>query len=287
MQRLTHLVMFSGVAAMVLVPSVFGADPSKQESHHSARTSVLPADDAQQIRGHWLCTLETDDGKESPFSGTVHAVFTDKEVKICGLSGRNIPLEYALNPKATPKRCEMTRREMYFSTPAIYDLQGDVLKLSIAKSSQSEYPDSFEPKDGRITYAFRRVEKVQKTANANTLSKEDTQNLESLRKEIEEQIQLLETKKYREVLERVMRPEDFERLKAENKEPASDAVIESRAAQWAGILRLILEAPVTLDTTKGRATFDTRGVHQNGMPGISSASFIKTGDHWYMEEDRR
>ena len=208
----------------------------------AAQEKAKPASDEQLIQGHWVAVESSDRGKEMPNPGEVHAVFTDKEVKISSPRG-GAAWEYHLDPSSDPKHCDLGGPMTIMPFRASYRLEGDTLLLAFPISSRGTYPTNFEPAEGMITHRFRRAEAA-RPASAKATTAEETEELKDLRKDIKEMSGLLEAKKYQEFCDRAFTVEQQKKMgpkglegAVEHLKKAGPSSSSSSVSSWSSIRR--------------------------------------------------
>ncbi|MGO8688640.1 MAG: hypothetical protein ACLQLG_03320 [Thermoguttaceae bacterium] len=247
----------------------------------AAQEKAKPASDEQLIQGHWVAVESSDRGKEMPNPGEVHAVFTDKEVKISSPRG-GAAWEYHLDPSSDPKHCDLGGPMTIMPFRASYRLEGDTLLLAFPISSRGTYPTNFEPAEGMITHRFRRAEAA-RPASAKATTAEETEELKDLRKDIKEMSGLLEAKKYQEFCDRAFTVEQQKKMGPKGLEGAVEH-LKKAGPSFLKLLGVLMEQHPTFDATQTQATFDIRAIHFNGLPGLPMLRFIQVEDKWYINE---
>jgi hypothetical protein len=173
---------------------------------------------------------------------------------------------------------------------AIYDLQQDSLRLVYPSigGNTTPYPTDFEPADIRMTYVFHRDLSGAQAANVaakKPANPEDEEALAGLRKELTTAIGLLEAKKYREFLEGYMAPKDRETAQQGGQWDSMVERLQQTGPGLIKIFRVLLTETPTFDSSKTGATFDTREIHIEGMPGLpEKMKFLKSGEKWYIQD---
>ena len=89
--------------------------------------------DEERLRGVWVCIASTIDGLDRPdVVGRVYAVFTGQELKMHGRA-----YAYHLDPKSSPRHCDLTVHPGAAPFHVSYTFQTDVLivALMVCRSS--------------------------------------------------------------------------------------------------------------------------------------------------------
>jgi uncharacterized protein (TIGR03067 family) len=290
--RKVTVTLFLAAAATLQALSGFTADPSSASSHFDkdAKAPAKPSSpamprDEEQIQGDWVCTEFSQDNVTDATGRGFHAVFTDKEVKISNRKGGTV-YKYRIDQNFNPGRCELSLGEV-ICIHGIYRLQGGVLTLALPKSTKGAYPDDFGHGEGRATYLFRRAADSAHRGDAGALAKEQAEALLALRKDLRELIALLDAEQYREFLEHLSPPQEREEAIRHFKEAArtkSKEELRKWYAPFAKMLGAISAERPAFDTTITRATFDLRGIHFNGLPGLHEICWHKVVERWYLCE---
>ncbi len=280
-------------AAMLSVVVGCTFDPKPTQSVGSGEKKASPPGeeaprDEVQVRGHWICVAYSEGGQKAP-AAEIHALFTDKEVKLSYAWGAAV-YEYHFDPQSHPKHCDLTNpRQPWFSCRAIYSLENGTLRLCtpMVVNKNTPYPTSLEPGKGNVAYTFKRVEKEARIDEA-SLSAQQKDALARQRKEMAENIQRLEGKKYAEFMEHFGPPEVRDAIK--QRKPGIEEKlknVEQRAPAFAQLLRILCAEVPKFDSDASRATYDLRAIHVNGLPPLPAMTLVKAGDRWYAEEPGR
>ncbi len=116
-------------------------------------------------------------------------------------------------------------------------------------------------------------------------SAQEKEALAGQRTEIAENVKRLEEKKYSEFAEHFFPPEARDAMKQRpNRTEEMLKLMEERGPLLAKLLRTLSTDSPTFNADCSRATYDLRAIHVNGLPGALTLTFVKAGDHWYMEE---
>jgi uncharacterized protein (TIGR03067 family) len=111
--------------------------------------NVTPADDLKQLEGSWEVVSMEANGKQAPSEKM------PKKLTIAGskLTGLGPEMEFKTDASKAPKWIDLTfkRGDQSNTLKAIYELQGDTLKLAIplaqpGKAFENERPAGFESK---------------------------------------------------------------------------------------------------------------------------------------------
>jgi uncharacterized protein (TIGR03067 family) len=249
--------------------------------------------DEKELRGLWHCLEVNENGKAVPKAVAEEewAVFTDKEVKLSGMDGGS-RFTYRLDATVTPKRCEMKTVEGEGGLPAIYKLDGDMLTMCwpMIGGKDTPYPTRFEPGKGVSVKVFQRVKNPPKPSQIGpprTLSKEESEVLDSLRKAIRQGVTLLEAKKYMEFIDAMADAETLRGI-AGNKSH-KEAVLElmtKRGPTFSKLLGILVEMQPAFDSDRNRATYDIRTVHVDGFLGRPRVTFVNVNGQWRFEDKR-
>ena len=178
---------------------------------------------------------------------------------------------YHLDPKSSPRHCDLTVHPGAAPFHVSYTFQTDVLIVALAMRDCDPYPATFEPGAWLALYAFRRAtdKDLQKPR---PLSNEEKAAWEDLRHDITETEALLETEKYREFFSRPLDRQQRERME---KEPgAFEKAIQYMKENHVGpklakLLRLGCSGQPTFDSSKTTAAFDIRTIHVERVAGAS------------------
>ena len=274
--------------AMVSTASGCGADPKPPqpagagEKRTSAVDEKAPSNEAPAA-GHWICIEHSRNGEPVPAPESIHALFTDREVKLSS-SLRADVFEYHFDTSQTPKRCDLLTRpkELGFYLRAIYSLDDGKLRLCIpvpaTTTGTAPYPVNLEPGKGREIYTFKHVEK-EAGANEASFSAQEKEVLAGQRTEIAENVKRLEEKKYSEFAEHFFPPEARDAMKQRpNRTEEMLKLMEERGPLLAKLLRtLSTDSPTfNADCSRGRRTICGRSM---------SMAFL--GANPYLRKSRR
>jgi uncharacterized protein (TIGR03067 family) len=124
-----------------------------------------PKDDRAKIQGTWEVVEFVVNGQSIPEeqSKEIRFVFTEDKMALMGSPGRDKrEYTYTLDPAATPRAIDTSPLDGTFKGkkgPAIYELDGDSLKLCIPNKETKDRPTEFKsPKDSNLgLFVLRRV----------------------------------------------------------------------------------------------------------------------------------
>ena len=105
--------------------------------------------DAEKIQGSWKVISAEDSGRKAPeetLRNLKWAVTRDTITYKVG--GKTTRWTYRLDPGRKPKWIDLTEGDR--TRPAIYDLDGDTLKVCFAEGTQKERPTAFESKPNSV-----------------------------------------------------------------------------------------------------------------------------------------
>ena len=234
--------------------------------------------DEAQVRGHWICVECTFNGQPQAAPETIHALFTDKELKLSYPSTAAV-YEYHFHPQSRPKHCDLSTK-FSFPVPAIYSLEGGKFRLCkpTVVRHDTPYPASFAPGKECVVYTFKRLEKETRTDEA-SLSPQQREALAGQRKEMAENIERLEGKKYSEFMEHSFPPEARNAIKQrKNGTEEMLKLMEERGPLFAQLLRALSNEVPAFNADASRATLRFAGNPSQRPP---------RGFSHYLREDRR
>jgi uncharacterized protein (TIGR03067 family) len=269
-----------------------GADPKPPQSAGSGEKKASAVaetalSDEAQVRGHWVCVESIFNGQPEVAPGTIHALFTDKELKLSYPLTAEV-FEYHLDPHSQPKHCDLLSK-FSLSIRAIYSLEDGKLRIcepSVIKNN-TPYPASFESGTKCVVRTFKRVEKETRIDEA-SLSPQQKEVLAGQRKELAANIRRLEEKKYLEFFEHIAPPNVRDGIKQrKNGIEETLKLMEERGPVFAKLLRILSNEVPTFNSDATRATYDLRAIHVNGFLEASAITFVKAGDRWYMDDPNR
>lgn len=252
----------------------------------AVQSPVSTAQDEVLIQGKWLCFEYSEDGVRVPGGGGIRAVFTAQEAKIGSESGA-FAYSYKLHSDTAPKSCELSVPGLAKRRIA-YDLKGDLLILAshLAEDEDLSAPKSLEPAPGISISKFRRFDPAIPLASAaKPLSAEEDVALSVLRQQLSSFRELFEKQQYEEILAEMISPDTRRKLqesKAEKEQFLSR--MKKLGENFAKLLAAIETQRPVFNATRTRASFDTRLIHFDGLPGMAQVTFQKEGDAWYMAE---
>jgi uncharacterized protein (TIGR03067 family) len=124
-----------------------------------------PKDDRAKIQGTWKVVEVVFKGQTIPEeqSKEMRFVFTEDKMTIMGFPGRDKrEYTYSLDPAATPRAIDPLALDGPFKDkkrPAIYELDGDSLKVCIPSKETKDRPTEFKsPRDSNLgLFVLRRV----------------------------------------------------------------------------------------------------------------------------------
>jgi uncharacterized protein (TIGR03067 family) len=124
--------------------------------HWQLMTVVLvaaaPAEDKKDedvIQGTWTVVLKEMGGKKTPGADLKALKVTIKDGKLTVDDGKKKgTVAYKLDPSKKPKAIDLTRDDEKMATPAIYELDGDTLKLCWSEKDPDHRPTEFASGDG-------------------------------------------------------------------------------------------------------------------------------------------
>jgi uncharacterized protein (TIGR03067 family) len=101
------------------------------------------------LTGQWEITSATYNGSEAAQAAGAQLAFADGELKALKDGKEVRTLKFTLDPKANPKRIDMTRDDGK-SAPGIYTIEKDELKLCYRDYGETDAgpPKKFESKEG-------------------------------------------------------------------------------------------------------------------------------------------
>lgn len=104
-----------------------------------------PKEDAQQIQGTWKVVSAEDSGRKAPQDSIKDLRWTiTRDAITYQVANRTTRWSYKLDPAKKPKWVDLTEDGRI--RVAIYDLNGDTLKVCFAEGFQKERPTAFESK---------------------------------------------------------------------------------------------------------------------------------------------
>jgi uncharacterized protein (TIGR03067 family) len=107
--------------------------------------AAAPGDDAQKILGTWKVISAEDSGRRAPEESIKDMRWTvSKDTITYHVASRTTQWSYKLDPSKKPKWVDLV--EGGRTRLAIYDVNGDTLRVCFAEGSQKERPTAFESK---------------------------------------------------------------------------------------------------------------------------------------------
>ena len=104
-----------------------------------------PKDDTAKIQGTWKVVSAEDSGRKAPEESIKDLKWTITKDSITYKVGpKTTRWIFRLDPDKKPKWIDLTEGER--TRPAIYELDGDTLKVCFGEGSQKERPTAFESK---------------------------------------------------------------------------------------------------------------------------------------------
>jgi uncharacterized protein (TIGR03067 family) len=104
-----------------------------------------PKDEAEKIQGIWKVVSAEDSGRKASEESIKDLKWTiTKDAITYKVGSKTTRWTYKLDPTKKPKWIDLTEGDR--TRPAIYDLDGDTLKVCFGEGSQKERPTAFESK---------------------------------------------------------------------------------------------------------------------------------------------
>ncbi len=279
-------------AAMLSVVVGCTFDPKPTQSVGSGEKKASPPGeeaprDEVQVRGHWICVAYSEGGQKAP-AAEIHALFTDKEVKLSYAWGAAV-YEYHFDPQSHPKHCDLTNpRQPWFSCRAIYSLENGTLRLCtpMVVNKNTPYPTSLEPGKGNVAYTFKRVEKEARIDEA-SLSAQQKDALARSARRWPKTSNVWREKSTRSSWN-ILAPRKFA-MRSSNASRGS----KKSSRTWSNGHRRSLNC-CEFCVPKCRNSIPMRvarrmicAIHVNGLPPLPAMTLVKAGDRWYAEEPGR
>jgi uncharacterized protein (TIGR03067 family) len=230
-------------------------------------------------------------GKAVPNGDEARAVFTDTELWLSNTGG-GTTYSYRLDPRATPKRCELRvlPLEVGITWHAIYRLDANRLTIAMPfqqRGKNNPRPTSFDPAKDRTVYEFRRLDdKSQRIDELAELPSElDQAALTELRKALRTAAELLAAGRMEEFAQQFVVPLHPEAApRATEHAGAPDKAALERARGLAKLFGILATERPTFNAECTRATYDLRLVHVDGLPTANSKLvWAKAGGQWCID----